>query len=48
MTTKGLIIGFALTTLLAAASPAISQQVPPPSAQEKQTEALVNKAAELI
>jgi cytochrome c len=48
MTTKGLITGFALTTLLAATSPAISQQVPRPSAQEKQTEALVNKAAELI
>ena len=30
MTTKGLIIGFALTTLLAAASPAISQQFPRP------------------
>src|SRR5262249_18841347 len=48
MATKGLIFGFALITLLAVASPAISQQVPPPSAQAKQTEALVNKAAELI
>ena len=48
MTTKGLIIGFAFATLLGAVSLALSQQVPPPSAQAKQTEALVNKAAELI
>jgi signal transduction histidine kinase len=38
----------ALATLLAAASPAISQEVPPPSRQANQIEALVNKAAELI
>jgi len=48
MTAKDLVIGFALITLLAAASPAISQQIPPPSAQAEQTEALVNKAAALI
>ena len=48
MTTKGLIIGFAFATLLGAVSLALSQQVPPPSAQAKQTEALVNTAAELI
>jgi methyl-accepting chemotaxis protein len=48
MTTKGLIIGFAFATLFAAVSVALSQQVPPPSAQARQTEALVDKAAELI
>ena len=48
MNTKVLIIGFALTTLLAAASPAFSQQAPPPSEEAKQTEALVDKAAALI
>jgi len=34
--------------LLAAASPAISQQAPPPSDQARQTEALVDKAAALV
>ena len=48
MNTKALIIGFIITALLAAASPAISQQAPPPSEQAKQTEALVDKAAALI
>ena len=48
MITKGLIIGFAFATLLGAVSLALSQQVPPPSAQAKQTEALANTAAELI
>ncbi len=48
MNTKRIIVGFALTALLVATSPAISQQVPPPSAQAKQTKALVNKAAALI
>jgi len=48
MNTKALIIGFALTTLFAAASPAFSQQAPPPSEEAKQTEALVDKAAALI
>lgn len=48
MSPKGLIFGFAFTALVAAVSPAISQQAPPPSAQAKQTEALVNKAAALI
>ena len=48
MNAKALVIGFALATLLAATSPAISQQTPPPSEQAKQTEALVNKGAALI
>src|SRR5262245_8529859 len=48
MNTKALIIGVIITALLAAASPAISQQAPPPSEQAKQTEALVDKAAALI
>ena len=48
MSAKDLVIGFAFITLLAAASPAISQQIPPPSAQAEQTETLVNKAAALI
>jgi cytochrome c len=48
MDAKALIIGFALTTLFAAVSPAISQHAPPPSEQAKQTEALVDKAAALI
>ena len=48
MTTKDLVIGFAFITIHAAALPAISQQIPPPSAQAEQTEALVNKAAALI
>ena len=42
MKSKALIIGF-MIALLAAASPAISQQAPPPSEQAKQTKALVNK-----
>ncbi len=48
MNVKAPIIGFVLATLLAAASPAISQEAPPPSEQAKQTEALVDKAAALI
>ena len=48
MNAKALVIGFALATLLAASSPAISQQAPPRSEQAKQTEALVDKAAALI
>jgi cytochrome c len=48
MNTKTLLMGFALAILLAAASPAFSQQAPPPSEKAKQTEALVNKAAALI
>ncbi len=48
MKTKALIIAFIVTALLAAASPAISQQAPPPSEQAKQTKALVDKAAALI
>jgi signal transduction histidine kinase len=48
MTTNGLILTFALTTLLATASPAISQDAPPASTRASQTEALVSKASELI
>jgi cytochrome c len=48
MNTKALLMGFALTASLAAASPASSQQAPPPSEKAKQTEALVNKAAALV
>ena len=48
MNTKALLIGFALTVSLAVASPASSQQAPPPSERAKQTEALINKAAALI
>jgi hypothetical protein len=48
MNTKALVIGFIISTLLAAASPAISQDAPPLSEQAKQTKALVEKAAALI
>src|SRR5262245_18373305 len=48
MNTKAPAISFILTTLLAAASPAISQDAPPLSEQAKQTKALVDKAAALI
>ena len=48
MNTKALVIGFIMTATLAAASPAISQEAPPPSEQAKQTKALVDKAAALI
>ena len=48
MKTKALITGLMTTAFLAAASPAISQQAPPPSEQAKQTKALVDKAAELV
>src|SRR5215470_18834961 len=48
MNTKAPVIGFVVATLLAAASPAISQDSPPPSEQAKQTKALVDKAAALI
>ena len=48
MNTKALLMGFVLTVSLSAASPASSQQAPPPSEKAKQTEALVNKAAALI
>jgi len=48
MNTKALLMGFALTVSLAVASPASSQQAPPPSERAKQTEALINKAAALI
>jgi cytochrome c len=48
MNTKVVVIGFIITTLLAVASPAMSQQSPPPSEQEKQTKAMVDKAAALI
>jgi cytochrome c len=48
MNTKALIPGFIITTLLLAASPAISQQAPPFSEQAKQTQALVDQAATLI
>jgi signal transduction histidine kinase len=48
MNTKALILGFTITTLLPAASPAISQQAPPFSEQAKQTQALVDQAATLI
>ncbi len=48
MNPKVLLIGFALTISLAAASPVFSQQAPPSSEKEKQVVALVNKAAVLI
>jgi len=48
MNTKALVIGFIMTALLAAASPANSQEAPPPSEQANQTKALVDKAAALI
>jgi cytochrome c len=48
MNTKAPAIGFIIATLLAAASPAISQDAPPLSEQAKQTKALVDKAAGLI
>jgi cytochrome c len=48
MNTKVILLGLALTVSLAAASPASSQEAPPPSEKAKQTEALVNKAAALI
>ena len=48
MNTKALLIGIILSTSLAAASPAISQDAPPLSEQAKQTKALVDKAAALI
>jgi cytochrome c len=48
MNTKVIFLGLALTVSLAAASPASSQEAPPPSEKAKQTEALVNKAAALI
>jgi signal transduction histidine kinase len=41
------VIGSIITTMLAAASPAISQDAPPLSEQAKQTIALVDKAAAL-
>jgi hypothetical protein len=43
MNTKAPAIGFIVATLLAAASPAISQDAPPLSEQAKQTEALVRE-----
>jgi cytochrome c len=48
MNTKVILLGLALTVSLAAASPASSQEAPPPSEKAKQTEALVYKAAALI
>ena len=48
MNPKVLLIGFALTISLAAASPVFSQQAPPSSEKAKQVVALVNKAAVLI
>ena len=48
MNTKALVIGFITTMSLVAASPAVSQQAPPPSEHAKRTEALVDKAAALI
>src|ERR1700754_4649619 len=48
MNTKARVIGFIIVTLLAAASPAISQDAPPLSEQAKQTKALVDKAAAMI
>ncbi|MBR0827083.1 cache domain-containing protein [Bradyrhizobium manausense] len=48
MNTKAPAIGFIIAALLAAASPAISQDAPPLSEQAKQTKALVDKAAVLV
>jgi cytochrome c len=48
MSAQALATGLALAVLLAAASPAFSQQAPPSSEKAIQTETLVNKAATLI
>ena len=48
MNANALFVGLALTIFLATASPAFSQQGPPPSERAKQVEALVTKAAALI
>jgi signal transduction histidine kinase len=48
MNTKALVISFIMTAWLAATSPAVSQEAPPPSEQANQTKALVDKAAALI
>ncbi|MGA7038810.1 MAG: cache domain-containing protein, partial [Pseudolabrys sp.] len=44
MNANALLVGLALTTFVATASPVFSQQGPPPSEREKQVEALVTKA----
>ena len=48
MNTKTLVGGLIMAALLAAVSPAMSQEAPPLSKQSKQTEALVDKAAALV
>jgi cytochrome c len=48
MNANALLVGFALTTFVATASPVFSQQGPPPSERAQQVEALVTKAAVLV
>jgi cytochrome c len=48
MNASTLLVGLALTTFVATASPVFSQQGPPPSDRANQVEALVTKAAALI
>ena len=48
MNATALLVGLALTTFVATASPVLSQPDPPPSERANQVEALVTKAAALI
>jgi signal transduction histidine kinase len=48
MNASALLVGLALTTVIATTSPVFSRQVPPPSERANQVEALVTKAAALI
>ena len=48
MNASALLVGLALTTVIATTSPVFSQQGPPPSERANQVEALVTKAAALI
>jgi cytochrome c len=48
MNATALLVGLALTTFVATASPVLSQPGPPPSERANQVEALVTKAAALI
>jgi len=48
MRAKAFLTAISVALLLAAASPAFSQNAPPPSEKAKQTEEMVNKAAALV
>jgi signal transduction histidine kinase len=48
MNANALLVGLALTTVVATVSPVSSQQGPPPSERAKQVETLVTKAAAVI